>query len=213
MNPSIKFILILLVSLEITFVLDYRVNLLVAGCAFIYLLLSKLSWRRYLLLIFLPVIPMLGAWTSFNTFSSPGIAWVMVTRILSYIYLGAAFSFTTDMDLWLDSLEQNFHLPTVFIYGLRGALSFVPRVKQEIKTIRVAALMRVVKIAPYSPQLFLKSILISLRWSERLSTAMISHGFTENAPRTHFKEISIKKSDIFIAGILIILMQFSLLFF
>lgn len=212
MNPSIKFILILIVSLEITVILDYRVNLVVAGCTIIYLLASRLSWHRYLLLIFLPIIPMLGAWTSFNTFGSREMAWVMMTRILTYVYLGAAFSFTTHMDWLLDSLEQNFHLPTVFIYGLRGALSFVSRVKQEIKVIRVAAMMRGVKMAPYSPQLFFKSILISMRWSSRLSTAMISHGFTENAPRTHFKKVVIKKRDIVIASVLLVVMQLAVVF-
>ena len=86
-------------------------------------------------------------------------------------------------------------------------LSFVPRVKQEIKTIHIAALMRGEHLSFYSPQLFFKAILISLQWSTRLSTAMVSHGFTENAPRTHFQSVVIQKRDWLIAVSLLVFLQ------
>lgn len=207
MNPSVKFLLILIVSIELTFVLNYQVNVVVAIIAGIYLVFSKLSWKGYLLLIAMPILPVLGAWTSFTTFGSHEMAIIMMTRIVAYIFLGAAFSFTTDMILLLDTLEQKFRVPTTFVYGLRGALSFVPRVKQEVQTIRTAALMRGESLTFYSPQLFFKAILVSLRWSTRLAEAMASHGFTENAERTHFNTIAIKKRDWMMVISLLVILQ------
>ncbi|GMA69137.1 ABC transporter permease [Leuconostoc litchii] len=177
MNPVVKFLLILVVSLEMTFVLNYQVNLLIIVTTGLYLLFSRLSWQRYLLLVMMPILPALGAWTSFSIYGTRDMAIIMVTRIIAYIFLGAAFSYTTDMILLLDTLEQRFHLSTTFVYGLRGALTFVPRVRQEIKIIRTAALMRGESLSFYSPQLFFKAILVSLRWSTRLAEAMASHGF------------------------------------
>lgn len=207
MNSGVKFVFILIVSIELTFILNARINFIVAIIAAVYLMLSRLTWQRYLLLVLMPILPVLGAWTSFSTYGTHNIAIVMATRIVAYIYLGAAFSFTTNMVDLLNTLEQKWHLPTTFVYGLRGALTFVPRVKQEIKTIHIAALMRGEHLSFYSPQLFFKAILVSLQWSTRLSTAMVSHGFTENAPRTHFQSVVIQKRDWLIAVSLLVILQ------
>ena len=83
----------------------------------------------------------------------------------------------------------------------------MPRVKQEVQTIRTAALMRGESLTFYSPQLFFKAILVSLRWSTRLAEAMASHGFTENAERTHFNTIVIKKRDWMMAISLLVILQ------
>ncbi|OQJ79201.1 cobalt ABC transporter permease, partial [Leuconostoc pseudomesenteroides] len=67
MNSGVKFVFILIVSIELTFILNACINFIVAIVAAIYLMLSRLTWQRYLLLVLMPILPVLGAWTSFST--------------------------------------------------------------------------------------------------------------------------------------------------
>lgn len=216
MNAGVKFLLILIVSLEISFTLNFWVNVSIIIVSGFYLIYSRLSWQRYALLLLLPILPALGAWTSFTMHSTTEngeqLAAIMITRIIAYIWLGAAFSFTTNMSSFLDTLEQKCYTPTTFIYGLRGALSFMPHIRQEIKTMQQAARMRGIILRSYSPQLLFKAILISLQWAERLSTAMISHGFTENEERTHFLTVHINKRDWLFAFCLLFTLQMIYIF-
>ncbi|MCB7169190.1 energy-coupling factor transporter transmembrane protein EcfT, partial [Lactiplantibacillus plantarum] len=75
------------------------------------------------------------------------------------------------------------------------AYNLVPRIRHEFQVIRAAGLMRGQVLYFWSPQLFFKAILVSINCSQNLAQAMRSHGFVEDAPRTHYRKIPLTKLD------------------
>lgn len=191
MNSSIKLLLVLLMSFELAFVQSITVNISVIVLGMSYLLAKKVKLQKLLLLIIIPIIPVASTWSSFYVNGTGDFihsAWLLSSRIYAYIILGGIFSFTTSINDLLSSLEQNWHMPSKFVYGTLGAFNFAPRVRNSILQIKTAALMRGETLHVWSPQIFFKAILLSLRWSDNLSRAMQSHGYAENDVRTHYRK-------------------------
>lgn len=188
MNPTILLVLVLFVGVEISFTSVIWANIVIIVISALVMFWHHAPFRSYLRLILVPLIPAVGIWFSiryFSTAQSVHFAWVMATRIYAYAFLGGLFTFSTTTEKTLASLEQNAHIPTTFVYGMLGAFNFVPKIRDEVRIIRASAQMRGMNLHFWSPQLLFKSIVAALNWSENLAEAMTSHGFTENAPRTH----------------------------
>ncbi|MGV0168250.1 energy-coupling factor transporter transmembrane component T family protein [Furfurilactobacillus sp. WILCCON 0119] len=210
MNPTILLSLILLIGIEISFTSVIWANVLI-----LIISLFIMCWRRaplvsFVRLALIPLIPAVGIWCSIR-FTTSGqnahFAWVLATRIYAYAGLGGLFTFSTTPAKTLASLEQNAHLPTTFVYGMVGALNFVPQIRREVTIIRASAQMRGITLHFWSPQLLFKAIVAALNWSENLAEAMTSHGFTENAPRTHVTVVSVPIWNYWVAGISLLCLQ------
>jgi energy-coupling factor transport system permease protein len=203
--------MVLLASLEIAFMQSYLANIVIAVFGLIYLLIKRVSFKKLLWLIIVPIIPVMGTWFSFylhGSGDSMHSAWLLSTRIYAYIFLGGTFSMTLDSDALFGSLEQNCRIPSKFVYGTMGAFNFIPRVNQSVKQMRTAAMMRGEKLHVWSPEIFFKSILVSLRWSDNLAQAMQSHGFSEYRERTHYQNYPIPRWNWVLAGVLLVALQF-----
>ena len=216
MNPLMKFGVIMIIALELTFIKSVTINLIVIAVSAILYLILHLRWRQWLWLCLLPVLPGLGSWFSlmyFGTGDHVHMAWVMLSRVYAYLWLGGLFTLklNDERDIFLATLEQRAHLSPTFVYALVGVLNFMPAVNQQIKTIRVAAQMRGMTLHIWEPQLYFKAILSALRWSQSLAEGMVSHGFTEGAQRTHLEAVTIKRLDWVIAIIALIAFQLLLL--
>jgi energy-coupling factor transport system permease protein len=210
MNPSLKLFLALLVSLEITFAPHLWANVALIAAAVCYLFYKHISWHSFLWLVLITLIPALALFCTIAYFSPSHnihFAWVLVSRLYVYVTAGACVSFTTSSLKLVQSLEQNFHLPAKFVYGLLAALNLIPRIKREVNTIRIAGQMRGVTLHWWSPRLYFKAILAASQWADQLAQAMETHGFVENAPRTFAHQITIGKRDWFSFGILLFLVQ------
>lgn len=210
MNASIKIAVALLISLEISFTKSISLNIALIICAILYLLFKRVNWKLMLYSIFLPILPAFGSWSSlyfYGTGDHIHMSFVLLTRIFAYIWIGSCFTFTTHIDELLKSLEQNFHLPNTFVYGVLAAFNFLPRIAQEVKTIRLAARMRGEVLHFYSPQIFFKAILTSFNWSNNLAQAMRSHGFAEGERRTHYHVIKIPTWNWLAAAAILIAVQ------
>ncbi|CAH0419464.1 energy-coupling factor transporter transmembrane component T family protein [Periweissella ghanensis] len=210
MNASLKIAVALLISLEISFTKSISLNIALIVCAIIYLLFKQVNWKLMLYSIFLPILPAFGSWSSlyfYGTGDHVHMAFVLFTRIFAYIWIGSCFTFTTNIDELLKSLEQNFRLPNTFVYGVLAAFNFLPRIAQEVKTIRLAARMRGEVLHFYSPQIFFKAILTSFNWSNNLAQAMRSHGFAEGERRTHYHVIKIPTWNWLAAAAILIAVQ------
>ena len=209
MNPSIKLLLLLLISLEISFTNQLYVNLILIVCLLLVLLFHHLTWRRFMWLMLIPLIPGIAVLITIGGYG-PGHSWLtgwsMVSRFYVYVFAGGVMTFTTSTLALARSLEQNCHLPSKFAYGFLAALNLIPRIKQNVITIRVAGQMRGVTLHWWSPTLYFKAILSAIRWSDQLAQAMETHGFREGQPRTHTVQIPISWSDwiIFIVSIIIL---------
>lgn len=216
MNPLMKFGVIMIIALELAFIKSVTINLIVIAVSAVLYLILHLRWRQWLWLCLLPVLPGLGSWFSlmyFGTGDHVHMAWVMLSRVYAYLWLGGLFTLklNDERDIFLATLEQRAHLSPTFVYALVGVLNFMPAVNQQIKTIRVAAQMRDMTLHIWEPQLYFKAILSAIRWSQSLAEGMVSHGFTEGAQRTHLEAVTIKRLDWAIAIIALIAFQLLLL--
>lgn len=199
MNPTVKFLLAVLIALEISFTASWVVNVSLAVIGLIIVLMSRPGWRRLLSLFFWPLIPAVALAVAIlmqsRSANNTHFALVLFTRIYAYVFIGSTATLTTPIYQLVMSLEQNAHVPTKFAYGFLGGFNLMPKIVSEVKTIRVAALMRGETFHFWSPQLYFKAIIAALRWSENLAEAMTSHGFVEDAPRTHKTVINVRWFD------------------
>jgi energy-coupling factor transport system permease protein len=196
-NPSFKFLLAVLIALEISFTSTWIVNLALAVIGLLLILTSRPTFKRLILLFFVPLIPASALAVAILLQSNAGIhfALVLFTRIYAYVFVGSAATLTTTVSDLVMSLEQNTHIPSKFAYGFLGAFNLLPKIVSEVNIIRAAGNMRGQALHVWSPQLYFKAILASLDWSENLAEAMTSHGFSEEAPRTYFKQIRVRWWD------------------
>lgn len=198
MNPSLKLIFALIISLEITFTTHLTGNLVIIIGALLILVYHRVGPRKVFKLALITLIPAAALFVTM-AFFSPGhnvfFAWVLVSRLYCYVLVGGAVTLTTNNLTLIRSLEQNCHLPSKFAYGFLAALNLVPRIRQAVVTIRVAGQMRRVNLHWWSPTLYFKAILSAIQWSDQLAQAMETHGFVEGAPRTVAQPIDITKRD------------------
>lgn len=198
MNPSIKLLLLFIIALEISFSLIISLNVALVILAIGYLLLHHTKCRTIGWLLIVPLLPAIGLWSTQYINGSGNktlMAWVLFTRIYAFVFTGATFTLTTNILQLADSLEQNWHLPSKFAYGVLAAYNLVPKIQHEVKIIRAAGLMRGQQLSFWSPKLYFKAILVSINWSQNLAQAMTSHGFVEDAPRTHYRHCPLRWQD------------------
>jgi len=190
MNPSIKLLLLFIIALEISFTMIISLNITLVILAMIYLLAHRTKLRTIGWLLIVPLLPAIGLWSTQYINGSGNktlMAWVLFTRIYAFVFTGATFTLTTNILQLADALEQNWHLPSKFAYGVLAAYNLVPKIQHEVQIIRAAGLMRGQQLSFWSPKLYFKAILVSINWSQNLAQAMTSHGFVEDAPRTHYR--------------------------
>lgn len=197
MNAGLKLFLTIFIAIEISFVTNLTVNLVVIAISLIILLINKIQWQALMKLVFWPLFPAVGLLVSqlYYGHGGPLFAWILFSRIYAYVFVGALFTETTDLTTLALTLEQNFHLPAKFAYGVLAAFNLLPKIIEQVKTIKTAGLMRGVNLHFWSPQLYFKAILASISWSENLAEAMTSHGFVEGQRRTFRTTIRLNHID------------------
>ncbi|KRL90645.1 energy-coupling factor transporter transmembrane component T family protein [Limosilactobacillus ingluviei] len=198
MNPSLKLLLVLLLSLEISFTQKLVVNLLLIAVGLGLVIATRPGLLTLLRLLVVPAIPAATLSITIGLFT-PGHDWffaaVLASRVYVYVLLGSAVTLSTPPLRLARSLEQNAHLPAKFAYGTLAAINLLPRIVTAVKTIKAAGQMRGVTLSFWSPRLYFKAILSAITWSEQLAQAMESHGFVENQPRTVAQPIPLSKID------------------
>jgi energy-coupling factor transporter transmembrane protein EcfT len=127
--------------------------------------------------------------------SSIGDGLLLSTRILVFAGLGLAFSFTTNMQDFIYSLEQQFRMPKHFAYGILAAFHLLPMMPYEFKKISHAFLARGQRFFPFSPKVLVPFMIKSIRWSESLAIAMESKGFSQGGSRTSLRVIQVRWFD------------------
>lgn len=212
LNPAFKFIGLLVPTFFLAAKADPILNFTIFFLCILCMILSKVSVKT-LICLFAPII--LVAICAFSTgyhfvdgnlpirasaihLSSSEIynGLLFASRVLVYAGLGLLFSLTTDKILLVHSLRQQFHLPNVFAYGLLAAWGIFPYMALEYRRTRAAFKARGLRVFPFSPSVLAPLLVKSIRWSEELSIAMESKGFSGNTPRTEFNQIKVKSYDI-----------------
>lgn len=198
MNPSLKFILVFIISLEISIKASLITNTIVIACALFYLIIKRIKLKTLLLVLLIPFIAAFTVFATLYWFSDKPdhyYAWVLSSRIYVYILTISCLVQTTTSTQLIRSFEQNLHLPSKFAYGVLAALNIIPEIKLSVKKSRTAALMRGIYLSFWSPMLYFKAILAALIYSENLAQAMESHGYVEGKKRSVIKRISLTSID------------------
>lgn len=206
MNPVLKMLMILIIALEISFTLSLTLNVIIIIVSLGYLLLHA-HLTRIMYLVTITIIPALGIYFAQRIHGNYTYAILLVSRLYAFVTLGGTYTCTTSIEDLSASLEQNFHLPAKFAYGVMGAFHLVDTIKREVKDIKLAAAMRNVHLTYLSPTLYFKAILSAMNWSTLLAQGMNSHLFIENHPRSHYQKIVIHYSDYAILLVTLLLVQ------
>lgn len=120
---------------------------------------------------------------------------ILSSRVLAYAALGLLFALTTDRVAMVRSFQCRFHLPQIFAYGLLAAWGIFPQAALEYRRTRAAFRARGIRVFPVSPALLKPLLVKAVRWSEELSVAMESKGFSGEAERTQFEPVQLRCRD------------------
>ncbi|WP_429970293.1 energy-coupling factor transporter transmembrane component T family protein [Fructilactobacillus sp. Tb1] len=196
MNPSIKLLLVFLIALEISFLTIIPLNVAIIVACLIYLIYKRVHFKTVATFCLIALLPALGIFFS-QFYYGDGLVMgtALFTRLYAYVFLGLSFSLTTYMVDLANSLEQNAHVPSKFVYGVLAAINLVPRLQYEIKVIRANGNMRGKVLHPWMPTLYFKALIVAIGWSNDLAQAMESQGFVENQKRTFATQVKIHPKD------------------
>jgi energy-coupling factor transport system permease protein len=226
LNPSLKLLGLALIMAGATFTFDpFIPAVLAAGLWWLTLLLGRvpfgrlLRWTLPLLLLPVPLIVLTalyadvgpvppaeilfraGPWTVTEEGIRLGLGvGLRLTAVLSGSLLYIA---TTDPSDFAMSLIQNLHLPYRFAYGLLISYRFLPTMRKEAETLRLAHRVR----GRGQPRtladrfggvavLGLPLLAAAIRTSERTALAMDARGFGNTPTRTYFRVMRIQFWDI-----------------
>ncbi len=169
-------------TLEISFTKSIALNLFIVGLSVIFLMVKK-SYFGLAGLFLLPLIPAISTFWSVMVYGSGSDdAWLLFSRTFAFAALGMMFAFGIDLEELLLVLEQKKVSPN-FIYGILVVLHAIPDIKQEIRELKNASLLRGKRMTVFSPYLYLKTIFVAFNWRDQYTEAMISRGFDDDGKR------------------------------
>lgn len=117
------------------------------------------------------------------------------SRVFAYAGIGYLFALTTDKIHMIRSFQRQLHLPQVFAYGLLAAWGAFPHMAMEYRKTRAAFRARGIRVFPASPALLAPLLVKSVRWSNELSSAMESKGFSPDTKRSEYSPVKVHLYD------------------
>lgn len=212
LNPAVKFIALLAVTLILAAKHDPILNFAVFLLSMASILSARVKPRTLGLLLLPILLAAAGMFFTGYRFHAGGdmpvraeildigssALWnglTQASRVLAYAGAGYLFALTTDRLLMVRSFQRQFHLPQVFAYGLLAAWGVFPQMALEYRRTRAAFRARGIRVFPVSPALLKPLLVKSVRWSEALSMAMESKGFSGQSRRTDFDPVRVRPRD------------------
>jgi ABC-type cobalt transport system, permease component CbiQ and related transporters len=118
-------------------------------------------------------------------------------RIAAIVSVAAVFALTTDTTRMIDSLVQLAHISPRFAYGLLAAYQAVPRLADDLATLRGARRLR--GLREWHPRLLVGLLVRAIRHADQLAIAMDARGFG-SGPRSTYRPIAWAPLDAVVAG-------------
>lgn len=118
-------------------------------------------------------------------------------RIVSIISVGAVFALTTDATHLIDSLVHLAHVSPRFAYGALAAYQAVPRLADDLATLRSARRLR--GLREWHPRLIFGLLVRAIRHADQLAIAMDSRGFGSRG-RTTYRPVAWTPLDAAVAA-------------
>ena len=132
----------------------------------------------------------------------------LAARVVSIVSVGAVFALTTDATYLVDSLVQLGHVSPRFAYGLLAAYQAVPRLANDLTTLRGARRLR--GLREWDPHLLVGLLVRAIRHADQLSIAMDARGFGAG-PRTSYRLVSWSRLDAIVGGAALVILVVALL--
>ena len=118
-------------------------------------------------------------------------------RVASIISVGAVFALTTDATRLVDSLVQLARVSPRFAYGLLAAYQAVPRLAEDLSTLRSVRRLR--GLREWHPRLLVGLLVRAIRHADQLAIAMDARGFG-SGPRTTYRPVAWTRLDAVVAA-------------
>lgn len=210
-NPSYKAIAMLLPALLLVAQQNPILPALVFFLCLIIVLVEKVNLRQLSLMLIPLVLTASGMFFTGWRFqggegvvnadhliffdSGIGNGLVLASRVLGFAGLGMLFVLTTDNIRLVYSLVQNLRFPVLFAYGLLAAWRLFPAITREYRLTQAAFRARGIRVFPVSAALLRPLLVKSVRWTEAISMAMESKGFSGEGQRTYKEQIPVTWRD------------------
>lgn len=121
----------------------------------------------------------------------------LAARVLAIVSVGAVFTLTTEPTRLVDALVQQGHVPERFAYGALAAYQAVPRLADDLLTLRGARRLRGLRWG-WHPRLFVGLLVRAIRHADQLALAMDARGFGTGR-RTTFRPLPWRPLDAVVA--------------
>jgi len=143
-----------------------------------------------------PLAFAVGPWRVTETALSA--AFGLGARVVAIIAVGAAFAQTTDPTRLVDSLVQQARLSARFAYGALAAYQAVPRLGDDLATLRSARRIRGLR-GSWGPRTLVGLLVRAIRGADQLAVAMDARGFGSDR-RSQYREVRRQPLDFIVAG-------------
>jgi energy-coupling factor transport system permease protein len=117
----------------------------------------------------------------------------LAARVVAIAAVGIVFGQTTDATRLVDSLVQQAHAPERFAYGALAAYQAIPRLAEQLTTLREARRIRGLR-SGWHPRMLVGLLVLAIRHGDRLALAMDARGFG-SGPRTRYREVRWSRLD------------------
>lgn len=225
LNPSAKLLALALVAAGATLAFDPFVPAaLLVGLWLTTLIIgraplsSMLRWSLPILLVPIPLALFTALYADLSRFASPTILWAwgpwrlaseglligvgLGLRVSCFMATSLLFITTTDPTDFAISLIQNLKVPYRFGYGILISYRFLPLLRTELETIRLAHKVRGVGRSSgflgrlqEMRRMALPLVASAIRHSERTALAMDAKAFGAGPQRTYFRRMKLGTRD------------------
>jgi energy-coupling factor transport system permease protein len=110
----------------------------------------------------------------------------LAARVLAIVSVGAVFAQTTDPTRLVDALAHQARVPERFAYGALAAYQAVPRLAEDLATLRQARRIR--GLRGWHPRLLVGLLVRAIRHADQLALSMDARAFG-SGPRSTFRPI------------------------
>lgn len=111
----------------------------------------------------------------------------LAARVIAIAAVGVVFAQTTDSTRLVDALVQQARVPERFAYGALAAYQAIPRLAEQLTTLRQARRIRGLR-GSWHPRILVSLLVLAIRHGDRLALAMDARAFG-SGPRTRYREV------------------------
>jgi energy-coupling factor transport system permease protein len=120
-------------------------------------------------------------------------------RVVAIVAVGTVFTMTTTPTRLADSLVQQARVSARFAYGALAAYQAVPRLSDDLVTLRAARRLRGLRLG-WHPRILVALLVRAIRHADQLAIAMDARGFG-SGPRTSYRPLTWRLRDVLAGAI------------